>query len=184
MTVTVTAEHVYKEPVEVVAATHLTKFPNEHDPNILSCSVIERRVQDDGRTYTRRVAAVRNVLPHLLRRIKSLQQEQLMVEEECWWDWKSRKLDVKSRNLSASDWVTLLENSSYSPHSQNSNWTQFEQDGNITVHGLGTVGYLIEMFSKRFLSAGAQRSIGVTEKLMAEKTKRITSCWYSEFLFA
>lgn len=45
-----------------------------------------------------------------------------MVEEECWWDWKSRKLDVKSRNLSASDWVTLLENSSYSPHSQNSNW--------------------------------------------------------------
>lgn len=75
MTVTVTAEHVYKEPVEVVAATHLTKFPNEHDPNILSCSVIERRVQDDGRTYTRRVAAVRNVLPHLLRRVGDADQE-------------------------------------------------------------------------------------------------------------
>ncbi|KAK8393540.1 hypothetical protein O3P69_006703 [Scylla paramamosain] len=157
MTVTVTAEHVYKEPVEMVAATHLSKFPNEYDPNILSCNVVECRVQDDGRTYTRRVAAVRNVLPQLLRRIKSLQCEQLMVEEECWWDWKSRKLDVKSCNLSASDWITLMENSSYSPYNQNPNW---------------------------FLNAGAQRSIAVTEKLMAEKANRIKSCWFSEFLFA
>ncbi|KAK8393539.1 hypothetical protein O3P69_006703 [Scylla paramamosain] len=184
MTVTVTAEHVYKEPVEMVAATHLSKFPNEYDPNILSCNVVECRVQDDGRTYTRRVAAVRNVLPQLLRRIKSLQCEQLMVEEECWWDWKSRKLDVKSCNLSASDWITLMENSSYSPYNQNPNWTQFEQKGTITVHGLGTVGCLIEVFSKRFLNAGAQRSIAVTEKLMAEKANRIKSCWFSEFLFA
>ncbi|XP_050692082.1 PRELI domain-containing protein 2-like [Eriocheir sinensis] len=184
MTVTVTAEHVYQEPVEVVAATHLTKFPNEHDPNILSCNVVERKPQEDGRAYTKRVAAVRNVLPDLLRQVKSLQQDELMVEEECWWDWKTRKFDVKSRNLSASDWITLSENSSYTPYTHNTNWTKFEQEGTITVHGLGTLGYFIEMFSKRFLSAGAQRSIAITEKLMAEKAKRITSCWYSEFLFA
>ncbi len=36
----------------------------------------------------------------------------------------------------------------------------------------------------RFLNAGAQRSIAVTEKLMAEKANRIKSCWFSEFLFA
>lgn len=69
MTVTVKAEHVYQEPVEIVAATHLTKFPNEYEPNILSCNVLEKRRDRDGQTYTKRVAAVRNVLPSILRRV-------------------------------------------------------------------------------------------------------------------
>lgn len=60
--------------------------------------------------------------PDNLFQVKSLQQEELMVEEECWWDWKTRKLDVKSRNLSATSWVTLSENSSYAPYTQNTNW--------------------------------------------------------------
>ncbi|XP_071526450.1 PRELI domain-containing protein 2-like [Panulirus ornatus] len=184
MTVKVKSEHVYQEPVEIVAATHLTKFPNEYDPNILSCNVIEKRRDRDGRTYTKRVAAVRNVLPTILRRVESLQVDNFEVEEECLWDRRFRKFSVRCRNLSVTDWVTLNEASLFEPHKQNPNWTHFEQEGTITVHGLGSLGSLIEIFGKRFLSVGAQRAISITEKLMAEKSKRIISFWYSEFLFA
>lgn len=184
MTVTVTAEHVYHEPVEVVVATHLTKFPNEYDPNIISCSIIERKRDKDGRHYTKRVAAVRNVLPSILRRVETLQVDNFELEEECWWDRRLRKFNVETHNLSVSHWITMREASVFTPHQQNPNWTQFEQEGTITVHGLGKFGCLIEMFSKRFLSAGAQHGITITEKLMAEKSKRLTSLWYSEFLFA
>lgn len=71
MTVTVTAEHIYQAPVELVAATHLTKFPNEYDKDIISCNIIERNTDKEGRLYTKRVAAVRNVLPTFLRRVSS-----------------------------------------------------------------------------------------------------------------
>ncbi|KAK7070398.1 PRELI-like [Halocaridina rubra] len=184
MTITVTARHVYKEPVEVVAATHLSKFPNEYDPNILSCATVEKNKTKDGRIYTRRIASTRNVLPLILRRTESLQADHFEVEEECWWDKKHRKFDVKSRNLSLQEWFDLRESSTYSPHKQNPNWTQFDQEGTVVVNGLGRVGTIIEIFSKKFLSVGAQRSIKITEALMAEKSKRLTSFWYTEFLFA
>lgn len=184
MTVTVTAEHIYQAPVELVAATHLTKFPNEYDKDIISCNVIERNTDKEGRLYTKRVAAVRNVLPTFLRRVSSLQVEKLELQEECWWNRKKRTFDVESQNLSVSDWVTMKEASTYKPHHQNPNWTQFNQEGTITVHGLGRIGSLIELFGKRFLSVGAQRGITITETLMAERSKRFSRVWYSEFLFA
>ncbi|XP_069960762.1 PRELI domain-containing protein 2 isoform X2 [Cherax quadricarinatus] len=149
MTITVRAEHVYHEPVELVAATHLTKFPNEYDSNIISCCVIERKRESDGCTYTKRVAAVRNVLPSLLRKVETLQVEHFELEEECWWNTKLRKLMVKSHNLSVSNWITMREASVFTPHQHNPNWTHFEQEGTVTVHGLGKLGYLIEVFSKR-----------------------------------
>ncbi|XP_042230200.1 PRELI domain-containing protein 2-like isoform X2 [Homarus americanus] len=149
MTVTVKAEHVYQEPVEVVAVTHLSKYPNEYDPNILSCAVLERKIDGDGQTYTKRVAAVRNVLPSIFRRVKSLQVDHFELQEESWYDRRLRKLSVRSHNISVSDWITMREASVYTPHQQNPNWTNFEQEGTITVHGLGRLGCLIEMFGKR-----------------------------------
>lgn len=184
MTVTVTAEHVYKEPVEVVAATHLSKFPNDYDPNILSCTVLEKKITTDGRHYTRRVACARNVLPTLLRRSESLQADHFEIEEECWWDKKKRTFSVKTENRCLKDWFDMKESSTYTPHQQNPSWTQFDQTGTFTVHGLGKIGNIIELFGKRFLDIGAQHGIKITEALMAEKSKRITSLWYSEFLFA
>ena len=70
MTVTITAKHVFKEPVEVVAATHLGKFPNDYDPNIVACNTVERKKTNDGKNYTKRVALVRNVLPSLLKQVR------------------------------------------------------------------------------------------------------------------
>ncbi|XP_066950952.1 PRELI domain-containing protein 2-like [Macrobrachium rosenbergii] len=184
MTVTITAEHVYKEPVEVVAATHLAKFPNDHDPNIVVCNTVERSKTTDGRNYTKRVALVRNVLPSVLRRTKSLQVDHFEMEEECWWDKKKREFQVQSENRSVKDWIDMREHSVYLPHKQNANWTQFDQVGTLTVKGLGRIGTVIEIFGQKFLSVGAQRGIKITEALMAEKSKRLTSLWYSEFLFA
>ena len=73
MTITVEMQHTYNSPVEVVAAVHLTKYPNKYDPNVKSCSIIERKRDiTNNSTYTKRIAHCKNVLPSILRKVNIL----------------------------------------------------------------------------------------------------------------
>ncbi|KAB7503079.1 PRELI domain-containing protein 2 [Armadillidium nasatum] len=185
MTVTINVHHIYHEPVENVAATHLAKYPNKYDPNVVSSNIVKNKLLSDGLRYTKRIAICRNVLPHFLRTVPSLNVDNVEIEEECTWNRKTRTFLVSSQNLTWNSWVIMKESSSYVPH-ENKNWTYFQQDGSITVNGLGKIGYILELFGKRFLTNGAYRSIKVTERLMAERTQSyFEKCflfWYSEFI--
>ena len=68
MTITVEANHIYNEPVEIVAATHLSKYPNKYDPDVLACKTIERKVSKTC-SFTKRIAICKNILPNFLKRV-------------------------------------------------------------------------------------------------------------------
>ncbi|CAL4062161.1 unnamed protein product, partial [Meganyctiphanes norvegica] len=184
MTISVIKTHIYKEPVEVVAAAHLGKYPNEYDPNVISCTTVEKKKCDNGVAYTRRIAACLNVLPTILRKVEAVNVDHVEIEEECWWEHKKRLFMVEARNLTGTSLLTMAEVSTYQPHQENPNWTQFDQEGKLTIHGLGRLGYVIELFAYRFFSNGANRGITVLESLLADRSAKITAFWFSEFLFA
>ncbi|XP_072045062.1 PRELI domain-containing protein 2-like [Amphiura filiformis] len=164
--------HLYKFPVELVAHTHFTKYPNDKERSVRGITTIEQIT--DPRThieYKKRIATCKNVIPPLLRRIQVLDEKALYLEEESWYDRRNRVLTIKSRSLTWTKYADAWEESEFRPCPENPSWTRMQQKGSVHVKSFGVLGRAIEMFVEGFVRRGTLKALQIMEDLMVEKTQ-------------
>jgi len=170
MVVQITVTHVYEYPVEFVAKTHFSKYPNDKETFVEGIETIEKKTdKPNGRIYLRRIATCRNMVPSVLRKIGFLNESKIQLEELAWIDSKKREVKIQSRNLTWEHYAKLKESSVFKPYSDNVRWTTFEQTGSVEINGLGILGRLLETFAQGFLSQGTARALVIMEDLLHER---------------
>ncbi|KAL8611402.1 hypothetical protein ACOMHN_014457 [Nucella lapillus] len=170
MVVSIDVKHVFKHPINLVTHTHFTKYPTVREKFVHRIDVLEHKIDcSNSIDYRRRMAVCENVVPHLLRKIQALNEKRILLEEETWLNTESGNLHVKSRNLTWARYANMREESHFTPHPENPNWTQFEQHGSIHIEGLGSLGRVLEVFAKQFLYAGVRRSLGIMEEELKDR---------------
>ncbi|XP_022249440.1 PRELI domain-containing protein 2-like [Limulus polyphemus] len=176
MVITLKIIHIFKYPIELVAETHLNKYPNDKEKNVLAVETVEKTQNKDGTLYIKRIAYCNNIVPFVLRQLSDLNKSVVHVEEQCWLNYLRRSLLIQSRNLTWTNYARLSEESYFQPVRENPQWTYFEQSGTVDIHGLGYLGCIIENFARKFLQKGIKKSLWIMEELLAEKA--------SEFRYA
>ncbi|XP_039207481.1 PRELI domain-containing protein 2 isoform X2 [Crotalus tigris] len=170
MGVTVEAHRVYKYPFEQVVASYLRKYPSPMEKNVIAVKTVEEKTDlSTGVIYRRRIATCQNVIPHILRKISILKISEVYLEEESWLNMQERMMSMKSHCLTWTEYATLNEESVFRESSENPNWTEFVQKGNITVKGTGLLNCLLEIFAQSFLNQGVKRSISIMERLLQDQ---------------
>lgn len=170
MVVTMNISHVFKYPLEIVAQTHLTKYPTAKEKNVLNVDIVEKKTEK-GVEYTRRIATCLNVVPRMMRRLSGLNVDAIHIEEQCWMDKSERTLRLQSKNITFAKHARLHEESIFRPLVENPHWTWFEQTGIIEIHGLGPFGRVLEMFAHCFLQNGVKKSLRIMEELLTERAR-------------
>ncbi|XP_076373753.1 PRELI domain-containing protein 2-like isoform X3 [Tachypleus tridentatus] len=107
-----------------------------------------------------------------IRMLGDLNKSVVHVEEQCWLNYLRRSLLIQSRNLTWTNYARLSEESYFQPVRENPQWTYFEQNGIIDIHGLGYLGCIIENFAQKFLQKGIRKSLWIMEELLAEKASK------------
>nr|KAG5689001.1 hypothetical protein BaRGS_005545 [Batillaria attramentaria] len=135
------------------------EYPNDKEKSVQRVDVLEHKIDyKKGIDYRRRVAICENVLPQLLRKFSILNEENIQLEEEAWLDMKTGSLRLESHNVTWAQYAKMGEESHFTTSSENPNWTQFEQHGEININGLGPFGKVLEVFTKQFLNTGVKRA--------------------------
>jgi len=170
MVVEIHVDHIYKYPVEFVARTHLTKYPTPKDPNVRKVTYVDGVSDPDTKVdYRRRIATCVNVIPYMLRAFSYLNEPDIKLQEETWFDLKNRVFILRSKNITWADYGQMYEESIFKPCDDNPNWTVFIQRGTIDLLGLGVFATPLEVFAKAFMQSGIQRSIGIMDDIMDAK---------------
>ncbi|KAK7471554.1 hypothetical protein BaRGS_00035782 [Batillaria attramentaria] len=170
MVVSIDVKHTFRFPIHLVVQTHFTKYPNDKEKSVQRVDVLEHKIDyKKGIDYRRRVAICENVLPQLLRKFSILNEENIQLEEEAWLDMKTGSLRLESHNVTWAQYAKMGEESHFTTSSENPNWTQFEQHGEININGLGPFGKVLEVFTKQFLNTGVKRSLRIMDDLLTER---------------
>lgn len=172
MVISVDVSHVFKHPVEFVAKTHFSKYPNAKEQSVTKIDTLVHNLDiSSGIDYRKRIATCTNVIPTVLRSIKILDVKAILLEEQAWMDPGNRMLRLKSRNLTWSEYANMWEESIFKPSEENPHWTKLEQKGVIDINGLGPFGRIIEIFAKSFLHAGVKRGLNIMEDLLKQQSQ-------------
>ncbi|KAM8972806.1 PRELI domain-containing protein 2 [Pelodytes ibericus] len=170
MGVTVEVRKVYPYPFQNVVTSYLNKYPTPLERHVTAIKTVEEKTDPTtGIVYRRRIAICNNVIPSFLRRISILKVSNVHLEEESWLDMKARVMTLKSRCLTWAQYASMKEESMYKESTENSNWTEFTQKGNITITGAGLLNCVLETFAQTFLRQGVKKSISIMETILQER---------------
>ncbi|XP_028573747.1 PRELI domain-containing protein 2 [Podarcis muralis] len=170
MGVTVEARKVYRYPFEQVVASYLRKYPSPMEKHVTAVKTVEEKTDlSTGIIYRRRIATCQNVIPHFLRQISVLKVPEVYLEEESWLNKQDRIMSMKTRCLTWTQYATLKEESVFRESPENPNWTEFIQNGKVSIRGSGLLNCFLEVFARTFLNQGVKRGVTIMEKLLQEQ---------------
>ncbi|XP_071113142.1 PRELI domain-containing protein 2-like [Haliotis cracherodii] len=173
MVVSVTIQHLFKYPLEFVAKTHFQKYPSKGEKFVVRVDTVEhRRDVVHGVNYWKRIAVCANVIPGILRTINVLNEQNFLLEEEAWLDFRKPEFRLQSCNITWSKYAHIWEESTFKPSQDNPKWTVLEQHGVVEVKAFGPFGRVLEMFAQRFLQSGVKRGLRIMEELLQERASK------------
>jgi len=122
----------HKFPLPVVMTAFWNKFPHPAQPGVLSVKTVEERTDPSTNiTHKTRLFVVQNTAPWIFRKI--LTHDTLDIEEKSQWNPQTNTLTINSVNRTFASVLKVEEESHFSVHPQNKNWTAFRQDGRATA---------------------------------------------------
>lgn len=154
-------EHVYRHPWERVTAANWKKFSDmEHRPllsHVVEVNIVKRGVdQEGGQLLTTRAITVNAPGPWWLQRLMGTNVCQCI--EESVVDNGKRTLDMVTRNVTLKDFVDVEEKCSYFAHPDNSDWTLFRQETNITCASVPALKSMAEKIEQKCAEKFQQNS--------------------------
>ncbi|KAM6475210.1 PRELI domain-containing protein 2 isoform 2-T2 [Liasis olivaceus] len=148
----------------------LTQYPSPMEKNVIAVKTVEEKTDlGTGVIYRRRIATCQNVVPQILRKINILKVSEVYLEEESWLNMQERIMSMKTHCLTWTEYATMNEESVFRESSENPNWTEFIQKGNITLKGTGLLNCFLEIFAQSFLNQGVKKSISIMERLLQDQ---------------
>jgi hypothetical protein len=161
-------QHTYKHPWDRVTSAFWLKYPNPHYPHVMEVDCFHRHIDSDtGALVSRRLISASSHVPSWMQMLSV--PDRVIVVEESRVDPQTQSLELKSRNLTGSQVLTVEETCTYSRHPDNPDWTLYKQQAKITSFA--------PMFQKRLeqhclsnMSAQAQKGLNVMEGLCDQIT--------------
>ncbi|KAM9312925.1 PRELI domain-containing protein 2 [Gastrophryne carolinensis] len=170
MGMTLELKKVYHYPFQEVVTSYLNKYPTPLEKHVTAIKTVEEQTDPaTGIVYRRRIATCNNVIPSFLRKCSILKVSHVYLEEESWLDMKAREMTLKSRCLTWTQYASMNEESVYRECKENPKWTEFHQNGTISITGAGLLNCVLETFAHTFLKQGAKKSISIMETILQEK---------------
>ncbi|KAI1314948.1 hypothetical protein EDD11_001533 [Mortierella claussenii] len=168
------ATHTFDHPWAQVTAANWMKYPNEQCPHVVAVDVLNRHVDPEtGVLHTERLLTCNQNAPALV--LKFLGGSTVSyVRETSELDPKTKKLTMKTQNLSMCNVLKINETVTYTVHPQDGSSTLFRQEAQIMAgSALSRFSSYIEDFClTRFRDNAAVGRAGfemVLEKLKAAR---------------
>lgn len=135
------SEHTFSDPWELVVRAQWRKYPNKYNQAVEGVDVVERNVDKNGVLHSHRLMSTRWGFPDWATKI--LGGDGLGYgSEHSAVDAKNKSMEMKTRNLSFCNVITIDEKMVYTPHPADKTKTMLKQETVVTVKGVPLSSYI------------------------------------------
>eukprot|EP01137_Pigoraptor_chileana_P009339 Opistho-2@57421 len=128
--------HSFPHSWEHVTTASWRKYPNPHSPHVQAVDVLDRTVDEaTGRLLSERVITVEGGLPSWLCKLFNSSSVSAHVHEVSEVDPINKRMTLRTRNISWSNFITVEETCIYTQDAQDPQKTNFSQEARITAFG-------------------------------------------------
>jgi len=135
-----TSEHVFNHSWESVTGGQWQKYPNPHNQAVVGTDVLERKVEN-GVLYSNRIISSDWGLAEWVQKLIGANKV-CYAHELSMVNPRERIMEMRSRNLSFNNFVTMEETMTYRPHPEQSDKTLMKQETIVTVQGVPLTSYM------------------------------------------
>uniref|UniRef100_A0A6M2DJE0 Putative member of the intramitochondrial sorting protein family n=1 Tax=Xenopsylla cheopis TaxID=163159 RepID=A0A6M2DJE0_XENCH len=151
-----TSEHIFNHPWETVAQAAWRKYPNPMNPAVVGTDVVERNVVN-GVLHTHRIVSSKWYFPKWAQALIG-SANVCYASEKSEVDPQSRRMVLKTINLTFCRYISLDERLTYAPHPSDPDRTLLKQEAVVTVQGVPLSHYMEDLLANKIsLNAGKGR---------------------------
>ncbi|KAG9333278.1 hypothetical protein JZ751_012864 [Albula glossodonta] len=154
---------VHKYPFEMVMAAYERRFPTcPLIPVFLGSEVLSDVTSEDGSMRViQRSCKLHVDAPRLLKKIAGV--EHVYFIQKNIYNWKDRTLTIEAHNETFESRVTVTETCRYSVHTENEEWTCFEQSASLDIKSFFGFESTVEKIAMKQYTANIKRGKEVIE---------------------
>lgn len=154
---------VYKYPFELVMAAYEKRFPTcEMIPVFVGSDTVREETSDDGSVHIiERKCRINIEAPYLLKKITGVDVVYFIQKNTL--DRKNRVLKIEAWNESFANRITIHELCTYSVHSENNDWTCFEQQASLEVKSFWGFEGVVEKLAVKHYSQNIKKGKEIIE---------------------
>ncbi|XP_060065339.1 SEC14-like protein 1 [Ylistrum balloti] len=159
---------VYKYPFELVMAAYEKRFPTcKMIPVFLGCEVIsEHKTEDEAEHVVERRCKLNVDAPYILKKIMGVDHVYFIQTNAL--DRRNRVLKIDAHNESFSSRIIINEHCQYSVHSENPDWTCFEQSASLDIKHFFNFESMVEKIAMKQYAANIKKGKEVIEYYINE----------------
>jgi len=144
-------EHVFDHPWHTVVHAAWRKYPNPLKPEVVALDVIDRKVDEHGVLRTSRVMTTEWHIPSWVTRLIGLRNPNYSYEQSL-VDTKTKRMELKTKNLNCTNFVSVDETLVYRPHPEDPNKTVLEQSTVVSISGIPLIDYMENLLASTMSS--------------------------------
>jgi len=144
------SEHVFNYPWQSVIQGQFRKYPNPHNPSVIGMDVIHRHVSH-GVLHSHRIVTSKCWFPSWVLGLVGGDGSGHAYEYST-VELDNKVMEMKTRNLSLSHVLTMVETIKYTPHPRDPAKTVMNQQTEVSVRGLPLCNYLEDIIVNTALS--------------------------------
>jgi len=161
--------HTFKHGWNEISFANWRKYPNPARPDVVSVDLLRRDFDaQTGVLSTTRLVTMKPSIPSFLLKITG--SDYWYFVEEATIDPRNNKMELKAKNVSFSQLIEMQETCVYTPHAENSQWTQFHQHARVTSFTFG-ISKLIEDFCVQTFKQNASKGRDLMEQAITSIKK-------------
>lgn len=162
---------VYKFPFELVMAAYHKRFPTCPQIPIFVGSEItyEWKAEDGGEEIVERKCQLNVDAPYLVKKFAGV--DYVYFKQRNHLDLRKRTLLIEASNISFSSRIVVIENCRYYVHTENPEWTCFEQSASLDVKSFFGLETAIEKLAVKQYGANIAKGKEVLEHFIDELIK-------------
>ncbi|KAL3070387.1 hypothetical protein niasHT_032177 [Heterodera trifolii] len=162
---------VYKHPFELVMAAYHKRFPTCPQIPIFVGSEItyEWRAEDEAEEIIERKCQLNVDAPYLVKKIAGV--DFVYFKQRNHLNMRQRTLLIEASNISFSSRIVVVENCKYYVHTENPEWTCFEQSASLDVKSFFGFEAAVEKLAVKQYGANIAKGKEVLEYFIEELIK-------------
>jgi len=162
------SEHEFKHPWEHVTSAFWRKYPNELSTHVKQVDTYSRSISPCGKLVIHRLMRCESSIPSWLQSLGV--PTSAYAAETAIVDPITKKMVIRSRNLTGANLMIVEEECSYTPSSTNTNHTRYVQSANIRAF-LPVFSSKFEQYSYSNMMAKSKQGLHTME-LLCQQVKK------------
>ncbi|XP_067928437.1 SEC14-like protein 1 isoform X2 [Watersipora subatra] len=159
---------IYKYPFELVITAYERRFPTcKLLPVFLGSDIISEYKSEDGAIHVVERRCRLNVdAPYILKKLAGV--DHVVFVQKNSLDRRNRTLKIEAHNESFHSRITINEHCMYTVHTDNPEWTCFEQDATLEIHSFFGFESVVEKIAAKQYGANIKKGKEVMHAFVNE----------------